>query len=118
MSKPTKSEVPLKNVDTKVKLQCQEVIPFSTNKHINLPETFIITSDHPPLSAEERERYKKQEFILGCVRNIQNPSSNIIILHGRDVYPFFQNSKFPQCKLDQYHLLLVLLQINQQSILL
>ena len=57
MSKPTKSEVPLKNVDMKVKLQCQEVIPFSTNKHINLPETFTITSDHPPLDIKSKSLF-------------------------------------------------------------
>ena len=70
--KPTKSEISLENVDMKVKLQRQEYIPFSTNKH-NLHETFTVTSDQLHLSAEDRERYEKQE----CVRKIQKTSSNI-----------------------------------------
>ena len=52
----------------KVKPECQ--VPFSTSKHINLPKTFTVTSDQLHLSAEDRERYEKQEFILDCVRNI------------------------------------------------
>ena len=76
-SKPTKSEISLENVNMKVKLQCQEVILFSTSKHLNLPQTFTDISNQLHLSAEDRERYEKQEFILDCVRNIQKPNSNI-----------------------------------------
>ena len=76
-SKPTKSEISLENVNMKVKLHCQELIPFSPSKHLNLPQTFTVTSDQLHLSAEDRERDEKQEFILDCVRNIQKPSSTI-----------------------------------------
>ena len=102
LSTPTKSKISLENVDMKVKLQWQEVIPFSTSKQINLLETFTVTSDQLHLSADDRERYEKQQFVLDFVRNIQKPSSNVLTWAG--CKPFFQNSKFPQFKLDLYHL--------------
>ena len=74
------SEISLENIDMKVKLRCQEIIPFSTSKHINLPETFTVTSDQLGSNREKgsnRDNYEKQKFILDCVRSIQKRSSNI-----------------------------------------
>ena len=85
MGKSIKSEISLENVDMKVKLKCQELIPFSTSKHIilpDLPATFTATSYQLNLSGEDRERYEKQEFVLDCVRNIHKSSSNIPIWAG------------------------------------
>ena len=101
MSKFPKSEISIEHFDIKVKLQCQEVIPFSKSKHINLPETFTVTSDQVYLSAEDRERYEKQEFILDRVGNIQNSNSNISTWTGCKA--LLSN------KLDLYYLYLALL---------
>ena len=99
VSKPTKIEISLENVNMKVKLQCQEVVPFSTSKLINLPETFTVTSDQLLLGAEDRERCEKQRLLL-IVKNLIFQNLAVTFQHGQDVNPFFQKNKFPQCKLD------------------
>ena len=71
VSKPTKIEISLENVNMKVKLQCQEVVPFSTSKLINLPETFTVTSDQLLLGGEDRERCEKQRLLL-IVKNLNS----------------------------------------------
>ena len=75
MIKPTKSETSSETVNMEVKLQCQEIIPYSTGKQISLPETFIAASDQLNMTTKDREGYEKQEFIINCVRNIQTKSS-------------------------------------------
>ena len=43
--KPKRSEINLAAVKTLSKLACQELVPFSTDKTLTLPEPFIVKTE-------------------------------------------------------------------------
>ena len=73
-SKPLRSEVNLQNVKTLSKLHCQELVPFSTDKTLTVPETFTVQAETYN-SPEKQKSIEMKKILESCVRGNADASA-------------------------------------------
>ena len=92
--KPNRKEVNLAAVQTLSRLTCQDLVPFSTDKTLTLPELFIVeTKTYNPNKIRNDNQLKK--FLWSCLReDINTTEIDLPSLAGTQVLLF--ESKLPQ----------------------